>query len=116
MANDITKLPRWAQDRIEVLERDKEWWMAKATAGPEDSNTFVHHLMDTPDTPLGDRPLITFVTQCTWTDHGALPQDHVAHIDARLQLDAGSIELRTRHGRLSVIPSASNSIIIRVVE
>lgn len=27
---DITRLPKWAQQRIEVLERDKEHWKQKA--------------------------------------------------------------------------------------
>lgn len=51
MVEDITKLPKWAQRRIQTLERDNADLVAQLTAG--DADTDVHIL----DYVHGDRPL-----------------------------------------------------------
>lgn len=57
---DITKLPVWAQRKIEVLQRDISYLNSKLAAGPENSNTFADPYSSAPR-PLGDSPTVEFV-------------------------------------------------------
>lgn len=97
-AQDITKLPQWAQQHIRTLEHNVEHWKKKATAGPEDSNTFIRNYI-ADDTPLGDSPRIAF--------RPGGDEFTVYIVNDYLRVEA-------RHGALHVIPSASNSIHLRV--
>lgn len=61
--SDISKLPRWAQQHIEILERDLAYWRGKAEAGPEESNTFVDGYTNSGrngGTPLGMNTAVRF--------------------------------------------------------
>lgn len=100
--NDVTKLPKWAQREIERLGRDVEYWKAKATAGPDNSDTFIaQHPVDT---PLGDSPRIRFV----------LPNG--GRIEAHIVEDHLQVRSEGSSGALHVVPSAANSIRLRLGE
>ena len=49
---DITKLPKWAQSRIQRLERDIAFYQERLAEGPENSDTFAEPYA-TPPRPLG---------------------------------------------------------------
>lgn len=96
-------LPKWARDELARLERDLEWWQAKATAGPDDSDTFVQELtldMGTAEghdgRPLGRRPTIRFGPRA----------DRLA-VEATRR-DDGSVEVRVPDGQLAFYPVGSN--------
>ena len=55
---DISKLPKWAQAELLRLESDVDYWKARATEGPEDSDTFIHSYLD--PTPIGKGPIVRF--------------------------------------------------------
>jgi len=95
--HDITRLPKWAQDEFLRLQYNEVYWKKKATAGPEDSNTFIQHYPE--NRPLGDSPRIVY----RWGDQEVM----VCIMDGHLRVEA-------QHGALHVIPSASNSIRLRV--
>lgn len=59
MAQDVTKLPKWAQQRIETLERNLAHAHAKLAEGPKDSRVFSNPYAESP-TPLGRDPHILF--------------------------------------------------------
>ena len=105
--NDISKLPRWAQQRIEIADRDLAYWRTKAEAGPEDSNTFVHHYKDDGSnggTPLGMNTAIRF-------DVGERDYFLVELTsDGTLRVHGAD----RRNGALAVIPKSTNIIEIRV--
>lgn len=108
MIGDVERLPKWAQDRISQLEADVEYWKRLATAGPEDSDTFVRHYADD-DKPLGAGQRISF----RWTDgRGEWP----GFTEIEAYIDGDHLTVRASNGGLYVQPSASNSIRVRVVE
>jgi len=92
-AHDITKLPRWAQDRIGKLERDLAAERRKLSAGPENSDTFADPYASAPR-PLGRHTRIQFV--------GERDEFHV-HID-----DDGELTVHTLTGRLLAMSGAAN--------
>lgn len=99
------RLPKWAQSRIEVLERDVEWWTEKATAGPENSDTFVRQAYDKVQ-PLGDSPRIEY----------RFSEKAMDSIEAHLVIYDGKPALRISSNGgdpIIVTPSASNSIYVR---
>ncbi len=53
------RLPKWAQQEITRLNANVEYWKARATVGPENSDTFLDPYGD-PPTPLGKRPVVEF--------------------------------------------------------
>ena len=59
-AGDVTRLPKWAQRRIEVLERALAYERAKLAQGPEGSMAFADPHSEAPR-PLGPRPHIRFL-------------------------------------------------------
>ena len=61
-AHDITKLPRWAQNRIISLERALEDARDQLMAGDEDSDTIANPNSDAPR-PLGRGASIQFGTE-----------------------------------------------------
>jgi hypothetical protein len=99
------RLPKWAQQRITTLESDVEWWTKKATAGPENSNTFVRHGFDD-WTPLGQFPRIEFRLS-------ERPMDNIEVTLVRYD-NAETLRISTGGGDpIIVLPSASNSIYVR---
>lgn len=61
-AENLDRLPKWAQSEIERLRRDNAYLVAERAAGPEDSDTFlwVGGINATEDKPLGRRAKIDF--------------------------------------------------------
>src|ERR1035437_47259 len=55
------RLPKWAQGRIELLEKSVDYWQGKANEGPEDSDTFIKRYVSK-DKPLGRGDTILFTT------------------------------------------------------
>lgn len=53
------RLPKWAQNRIEQLEANVEYWQKKANEGPEDSDTFIQQYLPE-NKPLGNSPIVLF--------------------------------------------------------
>lgn len=106
MAQDLSKLPRWAQQKIEVLEMDRAHWKEIATAGPKTSNTFVGH-GTLYDTPLGMYPTIRFVLPAP-----APVQNDRAYVTATLRSD-DTIQIMGTRGIL-LSPQSSNVIHIRL--
>ncbi len=45
MADDarLKRLPQWAQNQIERLEANVEFWRGRALVGPKESDTFLHY-------------------------------------------------------------------------
>lgn len=76
VARDVTKLPKWAQTRIDTLERNNAYLKAVLAEGPEDSDTFADPYSDSPR-PLGKRTMIRF-------DVGDSSREH---FDVRLEGD-----------------------------
>lgn len=112
-ANDarLAKLPAWARDEIEHLRRDVDYWTARATAGPEDSDTFAYgdpaHARLVDNLPLGRGERIYFVI-----GEGERPRTVTAHVSA----ERGALYVSTSGGRdepMIVEPHASNVVTIR---
>ena len=99
---DRSRLPKWAQAELLRLESDVDYWKARASAGPEDSDTFIHQWEH--PTPLGHGPVIRF--QLTGDDQFR------DGIQVRRSGDAILV-----HGgdTLQVEPQASNALKIRNV-
>lgn len=55
------KLPKWAQGEIRRLNSNVEWWKAKATVGPEDSDTFLGSYLEDDNKPLGKGQRVVFM-------------------------------------------------------
>lgn len=93
---DVTKLPKWAQQRIEVLERDLERAHKQLAEGPADSRIFADPYIH--NRPLGEDEIIRFHLREGF------------HIDARLRGERLEI-----HGveQFVVAPRSSNVIEVR---
>lgn len=113
MANDdtrirLSRLPVWAQQRIEALERDVNYWRSQAEEGPENSNTFVHSYTDRGENggqPLGENTDIRFEL-----DEG---REFLVHIESgALQIYAGGLT----GGDISVRPMSSNTVRLEIVK
>lgn len=102
MSHDISRLPKWAQSRIEVLELNVEHWKGKALAGPDDSDTFLGGGLDGRK-PLGTRPTVEFFT--------GPGRGYQERITARLQ-ENGLLYV-TADGMI-VRPQASNVITVEI--
>lgn len=103
---DASKLPKWAQQRIETLERNVDYWREKAMDGPADSDTFIRRYIDngrTKGQPLGKGETIVFVAEQADTYYESRGVEVT-------RMQDGSISVRTiGGGRLAFLPSASNS-------
>lgn len=99
---DLTRLPRWVQNRIEVLERNVEHWKEQALAGPENSNTFVSTYPET-GKPLGMNPNIDFYLgdRKDWTKRISV------RIDERLGVPYLNVQVGAG---IVVVPQASNVV------
>lgn len=82
MSEDMERLPKWAQRRIEKLEQDVASYRRQLAVGPEDSNVFRDPYSDGPDgehllngRPIGKDTTIRFTAaggwiECKVTDRG----------------------------------------------
>lgn len=95
---DVTRLPKWAQRRLEVLEADLADARSRLAAGPEDSDTFADPYRDVPR-PLGRGTMIRFGD----VEGGAF---HVNFEDGQLRIQFSSLRSRG----LVVLPESSNSV------
>lgn len=57
--DDYSRLPKWAQRRLEMLEESVASLRAHLEAGPDDSDTFADPYYDSPR-PLGNGTMIRF--------------------------------------------------------
>lgn len=110
---DVSKLPKWAQDRISNLERNLQHAEQQLAIGPEDSDTFANPYGDmiggSAIRPLGRGELVRFV----------IDEDARRFFEARIVRENGDIHLDIRtegNTRLLVEPRASNLIHIRESE
>lgn len=102
MAYDLTKLPKWAQNEIDRLQRNVEHWKAQALAGPETSDTWIEHHAGRGRTPLGEGVHVVFT----------LPGGH------ELQVYREGHQLRIAgdgHSAIAAVPQASNVLWVRPV-
>lgn len=106
--SDVSKLPKWAQQRIRKLEADVTYWQGKASVGPEESDTFRHEYGERgadAGQPLGAGANIRFEV------------DENRRLFARLR--GGALEVHAS-GRgfaaLQVKPVASNVVRIEVAD
>lgn len=99
--HDISKLPKWAQAEIWRLQRNESSYLARLSAGPDDSDTFADPYSDAPR-PLGTGTSVEF---------------RLDDVKVRVRVN------RTRDGRpyldvnggdsVAVYPHASNAIMVR---
>lgn len=94
------KLPRWAQQSLQILRRDLKHWRGMAEAGPPESNTYLHGYTERGEpagTPLGMDAEIRFEL------------DGERYIFARI--DRGQLALHGTDrsmGELSIRPRSTN--------
>jgi hypothetical protein len=99
--DQFRRLPKWAQREINRLQNEVDWWKAKATVGPNESNTFAER----GEKPLGIDPTVIF--------HIDEHRDRLGDsIEARLE--GNRLRLVTPNGMLSIHPHASNVAYVTV--
>lgn len=109
MAKDLSKLPKWAQNRITLLERNVEHLKAKLNAGPEDSDTIADPYGSAPR-PLGKGTTVHFV----------VPKDQLGiqgsgnYYSVRLNKD-GVLEVGSGMSELDIHPRSSNGFDVDLV-
>jgi len=103
---DVTKLPKWAQSKIRVLEMRVRELRAKLAEGPEGADTFADPYADEAR-PLGKSTRIEFVFDAEKREH----------IQAHLDEDKHGkyLEVYGNTG-LSIEPSASNVLRVRIMD
>lgn len=107
--HDITKLPLWAQNKIQVLQNRLDSANAKLAAGPEDSNAFANPYSDAPQ-PLGKDPNIVFQIPNPRSPDAHPWQFRVTLEDDQLYVNASG------SGEMVVLPRASNAFYVRMQE
>lgn len=104
--HDLSRLPKWAQRRLETLEANAAHWKAKALAvadGPEHAPVVVHHYGDEPDGGLPDETIQFFPD----------PKDRRTYIEVQRK----SYGVEVTSGELLVVrPIASNRVLILLAE
>jgi hypothetical protein len=104
---DLSKLPRWARERIQFLERRVQEAADREAMGPEDSNTFLNPHLDHDSvrrpTPLGRDAHVR------WHLEG---DEERFYLEARL--DDGVLLVMSSH-LLAVRPKSSNVINVELV-
>lgn len=104
---DITKLPKWAQVRIRILERDVAALTARLSEGPADSDTFADphagYRGSAATIPLRRGELIEF---------RPYDDDDRTYFQARLVRDSDGVYLEVRTDDLGLLaePKSSNVI------
>ena len=99
-AEKMARLPKWAQQRITVLEQNLARAHAKLNAGPDDSDTFADPYGEA-QRPLGTGTRIDFVLR-----PGTGGSFHVNLVDGRLRVHGGDA--------VHVLPRAANAIEIEL--
>ncbi len=117
--HSLESLPRWARQRIELLEAEVARLKAERNAGPDDTDTYVDHLGDYTDGPevqyqsLRKGALVTF-----WTGPG-YPLPRAGRLTAVLNQDDRGHYLEIAStgmgAALSVEPWTTNVVRIREV-
>lgn len=96
------RLPKWAQQELQRLERDLAYAKARLAQGPEDSRVIADPYSD-PPRPLGSDTSIDFRFGDGWSDR------------INVRIDDGGIRVMGG-SRLVVTPEASNVIRIETRE
>ena len=104
-SGDVTKLPKWAQQEIERLERDVEHFQATLSVGPDDSNTFADPYSSAPR-PLGHGTTIEFVMTDGTRIRVRAERNSVSGAYDRIDVNGGDT--------IAVLPRAANSVEIQV--
>lgn len=117
--NDVTKLPQWAQQRIELLEGEVARLKAERNAGPDDTDTFVDHLGDYTDGPAVQyQPLRKGAVITFWPGPG-FPEPRQGRLTAVLAEDNRGPYLEVAStgmaAALAVEPWTTNVVRIREV-
>jgi hypothetical protein len=100
---DMSRLPKWAQDRITLLERNLADARARLAAGPEESDTFADPYMESVR-PLGSGTRVRF------GGRGYDGTFDVSWGDGELAIQCNS------GGRsMAIMPQASNTVHMSVV-
>lgn len=100
------RLPKWAQQEIERLQRSVEWWQQQASVGPEDSTVFAEPHSDAPR-PLGTDPVVRFQN----------PLDPQSMLDVmRMKPGSAVLEIRSNQGAIEVSPQSGNVIRVRATD
>ncbi len=102
----MARLPAWARDRINLLERELAYERAKLTVGEADSDTIADRWSDAPR-PLGLGTRIAFVVS---RRENGTPRDFL-----ECYIEDGALTVLGSDSRITVHPRASNSIDVRVV-
>lgn len=102
VAAKLARLPKWAQVEMGRLTANAEYWKDKATAGPEDSNTFVQDFVASK--PLGESPIIQF-----WLD-----EKRVLMAGLVQRADALRLEIRVDDGSgaIKALPISGNTLAV----
>jgi hypothetical protein len=102
----FARLPLWAQGEITRLERSVAWWQVQATAGPDESDTFVQRVEL--EQPLGRRAEIAF--QLGGEKGRILAQ----LVDAEtVEIAASSSSIATG---LRILPRSGNCVRVQIAE
>lgn len=110
----LARLPKSVQQEIKRLVGSVDYWKKKATAGPEDSDTFADRIPGVEEfggRPLGRRVSVIF-------QHGDIEADEDARDRAAVSVVVvdGGVEVRGAKGDPLVIePLGNNTIKVRSV-
>jgi hypothetical protein len=112
----MAKLPKWAQEYIASLkqaigQRDAE--IRALSSSHPGSNVALQQLADMPETTLPPNSRVVFYMEPDRPDNKRFLRDgiHVYHSDSAY---GPELYISTNGGRLTVLPSASNSVRLRI--
>jgi hypothetical protein len=111
---DISKLPVWARHRIEKLEADLKWTDDRLQAISAPDARIVANPYD--DKPIGftDNTVFRF-SMGEVGDHREIQVNLVYETGADSR-DAWVLRVSSNHGQVAVMPRASNSFNVRLVD
>jgi hypothetical protein len=123
MTHNIGNLPKWAQTHIgnhaaklERLEYQLESLQRARNAGPEDTDTFLDHVIPHDDDGKRFQRLPQGARIVWWTGED-YPIPHLGRIDAYWDPREQAVVLTTSGaGRLSIEPRSSNRALVREVD
>jgi hypothetical protein len=117
---DVTKLPKWAQDRIAILERDLASAQEKLGAigrGETLSRAALRVGIRYDDVPLAsDRVRFLLNDECDWALPGIIDvQPNERRLPEPGETTVDGLDVSTTYGYLLIEPLASNRIVVRSV-